>query len=239
MIVKIADLDIKIAPRYFNGALFFQDYIVSKCDNMYDIEIIITEADMKEEKCIAEPSNKANVAMLEKIAIFRKICLEVMRYNAFFLHSSVVVVDDKAYAFAARSGTGKSTHTNLWLEHFQERSYIINGDKPIYRFVDDTLYVCGHPWAGKEGLHKNAIAPLAGLCFLKRGESNVISRIDKSDVLEYIFNQVLLPQNETLMIYLLEMVDRLINEVPCYVLECNISEEAVEIAYNGMRKYEE
>ena len=40
---------------------------------------------------------------------------ELIKYNGILLHSSCVVVDDKAYAFSADSGTGKSTHTELWL----------------------------------------------------------------------------------------------------------------------------
>lgn len=237
MIIKIANLLIKVSPRFFNGEVFFRDYIVGEsCE--YDIDIVITEEDMEVEKGFATPGNLSNLGLLEKIAIFRKICLKVLEHDAFFLHSSVVVVDDKAYAFAAKSGTGKSTHTNLWLEHFQDRSYIINGDKPIYRFLDETLYVCGHPWGGKEGLHRNAMAPLAGLCFLSRGEENSMRKLDNEEVLEHIFRQILLPQDESLMVYLLDMVDQLISEIPCYLLKCNVSMEAVEIAYNGMKKNE-
>lgn len=115
MIIKIANLSFKISPRFFDGEVFFQDYIVGE-SCVYDIDIVITEEDMEVERGFAEPGNLSNLGLLEKIAIFRKICLKVLEHDAFFLHSSVVVVDDKAYAFAAKSGTGKSTHTNLWLD---------------------------------------------------------------------------------------------------------------------------
>ena len=65
------------------------------------------------------------------------------------LHSSAVVVDGYAYLFSADSGTGKSTHTGLWKQHFGDRAYIINDDKPAIRKVDGEWYVFGTPWSGK------------------------------------------------------------------------------------------
>lgn len=52
-------------------------------------------------------------------------------YGGFFLHASAVALDGAAYLFSADSGTGKSTHTGLWMDCFgQERAQIINDDKP-------------------------------------------------------------------------------------------------------------
>ena len=50
------------------------------------------------------------------------------------------MVDDYAYVFSADSGTGKSTHTQLWLEHFGDRAYILNDDKPAIRLIDGKVY---------------------------------------------------------------------------------------------------
>lgn len=234
MHIRIAGLNIEITSINVNIACLLKEYIIEDDFGDCDFNIIITKEDIEQERKMGVNADFANIQMLEYTAIFRKICLKVLEYHAFFLHSSVVVVDDKAYAFAAKAGTGKSTHTNLWVQHFGDRSYIINGDKPIYRFIGKQLYVCGHPWAGKEGLHRNKIVPLAGLCFLTRGKNNLICKMEKDKVIEHVFQQVLLPQDETLMIYLLEMMNRFILEVPCYLLECNMSKEAVEVAYNEM-----
>ena len=51
---------------------------------------------------------------------------QLIKYNGFLLHSSCIVVDNVAYAFSADSGTGKSTHTELWLKHFGNRAYMLN-----------------------------------------------------------------------------------------------------------------
>ena len=54
---------------------------------------------------------------------------ELLRHNGMMLHSSCVEKDGFAYLFSARSGTGKSTHTHLWLKNL-EGTRIINDDKP-------------------------------------------------------------------------------------------------------------
>ena len=39
---------------------------------------------------------------------------EVLAFDGYYLHSSSVILDGKAYLFTATSGTGKSTHTEKW-----------------------------------------------------------------------------------------------------------------------------
>ena len=67
---------------------------------------------------------------------------DLIKFNGILLHSSCVVVDGVAYAFSADSGTGKSTHTQLWLKHFGDRAYILNDDKPAIREIDGKIYAC-------------------------------------------------------------------------------------------------
>ena len=55
----------------------------------------------------------------EGLCLYRKICHQLSRYDAFLMHASAVAVDGEAYVFAAPSGTGKTTHTRLWLEQFR------------------------------------------------------------------------------------------------------------------------
>ena len=93
---------------------------------------------------------------------------DLIKYDGILLHSSCVVVDGIAYTFSADSGTGKSTHTQLWLKKFGDRAYILNDDKPAIRLIGDTVYACGTPWSGKYDYSTPAVVPLAGICFLER-----------------------------------------------------------------------
>ena len=59
------------------------------------------------------------------------------------LHAVVVSYGGKGYMFIAPSGTGKSTHARLWLEHI-EGTELVNDDFPVVR--DEMVY--GSPWGG-------------------------------------------------------------------------------------------
>ena len=80
---------------------------------------------------------------------YRFYC-ELIHHSGFFLHASAVSLDNRAYLFSADSGTGKSTHTGLWLEYFGKgRAFLINDDKPALRKGDSGYLACGTPFSGK------------------------------------------------------------------------------------------
>ena len=167
--------------------------------------------------------------------MYRKICEHLPeRFGAFLMHCAVIEYEGEGYAFAAQSGTGKSTHIALWQKRFGEGVRIINGDKPIMRFLGDRLYAYGTPWCGKEGYSSNASVPIKGICFVERATENSIRKISASEALTRIFHQILTPDTVEGIDALFPLIDRTLCEIPCYVLGCNISEEAAEVAYNGM-----
>ena len=113
---------------------------------------------------------------------------------------------------------------------------MINGDKPIFRFVDGKLIGYGTPWCGKENLRENDSVPLEAICFLTRAEKNSIKRITAKEAVSFILTQILRPEDMESFDALLGLLDLTLKEIPCYVLGCNISEEAAEVSYNGMKK---
>lgn len=50
------------------------------------------------------------------------------------IHASTILNNGYGYAFIAKSGTGKSTHTQLWIKHIPG-SELMNDDNPIVRVV--------------------------------------------------------------------------------------------------------
>ena len=57
-------------------------------------------------------------------------------HRTFLIHASVVAVQGKGYAFLGKSGTGKSTHSSLWLRHIGETE-LLNDDNPAVGIGDD------------------------------------------------------------------------------------------------------
>ena len=162
-------------------------------------------------------------------------CEKLLEFDGFMLHASAVSYKDGAYLFSAPSGTGKSTHTALWRKVFgEDEVYIINDDKPIIRITDGEPIVYGTPWSGKTDQNRNVGVKLKGICFLERSEDNWIKRLETADALYGILNQTLRPWEGDKMGKLLELLDKLLTQTAVYRMGCNISEDAVYTAYNGM-----
>lgn len=159
---------------------------------------------------------------------------ELIRFGGMMLHSSAVVVDSKAYLFSAPSGTGKSTHTSLWLEHFGDRAYILNDDKPAIRVVDGKILVYGTPFSGKNDISENVGVPLKAIAFLSRGTENKIEKMAESRAIFSLLNQSIRPQEQELVGELMKTLEDIISKVSVYDFSCNISDEAVVTAYNAM-----
>lgn len=228
--IKIAGLTVGVENRYRHVEHLCRDYI---CHGEPSFCVRVTDDEIRAE--MAAASSEVTPDYAESICIYRAICRALPEHGAFLLHASVVECDGVSYAFSASSGTGKSTHTALWLRHFGERARIINGDKPILRFDGDRVLVCGTPWCGKEGYNVNAESPLRALCFLERGEKNGVAPIDSGEAVMRIFPQILLPTDEAAVDRLFALLDRMLRQIPCYLLRCTVSDEAVRVAYNGMK----
>jgi hypothetical protein len=160
----------------------------------------------------------------------------LLNFNGMLLHSSCVVVDGVAYAFSADSGTGKSTHANLWLKYFGSRAYMLNDDKPAIRKIDGEIYACGTPWSGKYDYSKPDNVRLGAICFIERSETNWIKKADTNKAVFNIFSQTVrkLPLNG--MNLLFDVIEDIFSSVDLYELGCNISKEAVEISSSAMLK---
>ena len=86
---------------------------------------------------------------LEELAVYRKIAERMPVYDTFLFHGSAVAVDGWGYLFAAKSGTGKSTHARLWQQLLGDRLIYVNDDKPLIRITRQGALVCGTPYDGK------------------------------------------------------------------------------------------
>lgn len=171
---------------------------------------------------------------LESTAVYRKIAEKLPEYDAFVFHGSAVAVGDRAYLFTAKSGTGKTTHTRLWLKNI-EGSFVVNGDKPVLRIIDDKPFVCGTPWMGKEGYGCNKTVPLSAVCFLSRSEDNRIEKTEFSKVFTRLISQAYRPQNGELVAKTVRLLEKIGQAVPVYELFCNTQDEAATVAFGELK----
>lgn len=228
--IRIADLNVEIHNHYAFCEKFCRAYFADF--TKADITVSVTHEELERER--EQSPLPTNYGYLESVCVYRKIAMQLPRFDAMVFHASVVECDGEAFAFAAHSGTGKSTHANLWLKVFGKRARIINGDKPILRLVDGKWYAYGTPWCGKESLGINASSPLKAICFIERDKTNHIRAIDGGEMVGRLFSQVLMPENVELADKHLSLLDMLVTSTSTYLLHCNMLPEAAIVAHRGM-----
>ena len=227
MIYEIADLRIDIKNRLQYTERFCKDYLSENQTDGADLSVAVTDEAFYEEK---KQSPDFSDGYIENICLYREICLRMPSFDRFLLHACVLEYDGNAYAFLGRSGTGKSTHTGLWLEYLNGAE-ILNGDKPILGYEKGEIFAYGTPWMGKEGRGKKGRAPLKALVFLEQAKTNEIKKLSVSEASMRIFQQVLFPSDEKNAAKSLELLDKLVTSVPAYLLKCDISENAVKTSF--------
>lgn len=224
---KIADLTVKMNTFGRTADLAFP-YRIEPCSQV-DITIDPGYQILK----AFQPD--ADDELCEYLASGRVFYRNLIAFDGMMLHASAIAIDGKAYLFSADSGTGKSTHVGLWRQVFgDERVRIINDDKPALRLENGTWYVYGTPWSGKYGLNLNLRYPLAGICFLERGQTNKIQPYTKSDIVFRFLKQTYRSKKVDIQEKTLSHIGSLLEKVPVWQLECNMEQEAAMLAYRAM-----
>lgn len=229
LIVNFADIKIKIHTSFDYMFKLCKDYIIDT--NEYDFEVYPCEG--YQHKMDDNPLFSEEYC--ESVSLYEEIGKQLPFYNAFIMHGATITYQDKGLMFTAQSGTGKSTHIKLWKKHFGKDVDIVNGDKPIVRVFNDGIKVYGTPYSGKECWHKNRSANLDSICIVQRGTTNKICKITSEEAILPLYQQIFIPKdNEIVAGKILDLFNHLLISTPIYVLQCDISEEAVQVAYEGM-----
>lgn len=161
---------------------------------------------------------------------------QLLDFDGLMLHASAAVMDNRAYLFSAPCGTGKSTHTRLWRKVFgEDKVTILNDDKPALRLENGVWYAYGTPWSGKTDQNANLRVPLAGVCFLSRGEKNTIAPFTGAKAVFSLLEQTVRPKGAELRSQLLNLLDRLLRDVPVWQMACNMEPDAPLVSYGAMK----
>lgn len=229
---KIADLIVEFDAKFDVLKKRSTKYLCSE-NQKEDFKIFVSNEIIEKEK---RDDKTLTSELAEYMIMGTTFYKTLLNYNGCLLHASAVVIDNEAYLFSADCGTGKSTHTSLWLKYLNEKSpYILNDDKPAIRIMEDGIYAYGTPFSGKHDISKNAKAKLKGICFIEQSSQNSIKRIEPKEAITLFFEQTLRKLTKEQMLKLLDVMDILLKEIPIYKLYCDMSKEAVTLSYKTMR----
>ena len=136
------------------------------------------------------------------------------------MHASVTVFKERGYLFLGYSGTGKSTHSSLWIRHIPGCE-LLNDDNPAVRIVGNKVYVYGTPWSGKTPCYRNLSFEAGAFVRLKQYPENIIER----DNVVKSFASIL--SSCSTMIWdkpsydaICDNVTAIVSHVPAYFLRC-------------------
>jgi hypothetical protein len=153
------------------------------------------------------------------------------------MHSSVTMKDGKGYLFLGKSGTGKSTHSQLWINNIEGCS-LLNDDNPVIRVLETgEVRVYGSPWSGKTPCYRNLDVPVGAIVSLQQAKTNKIRRQSLPEAYASVYVSF------SGYRFIKEMADGLhitnamvVSKVPCYLLNCLPDADAAFLCYQTVTK---
>ncbi len=225
--VNFAELNIEINCKFNYTYNLCKDYFT---DEKAQFSVAPSDEDIDKEIDISPFRPRRDYA--ESICVYRQISEKMPIYNRIIFHGAVISYKNNGYIFTAPSGTGKTTHISLWTKYI-DGVEIVNGDKPLLR-IENGVTAYATPYAGKEGYENHSSVDVKGIILIKRAENNRIRRVKSGEILTQLMAQLYLPEDAEATIKTLDLLDSLVKQVPLYVLECNISEEAVKTSFEEL-----
>ena len=145
------------------------------------------------------------------------------------LHAVVVSYGGKGYMFIAPSGTGKSTHARLWLEHI-EGTELVNDDFPVVR--GNMVY--GSPWGWRTPCYRNVSYPIGGMVRLSQASFNKIRRLSSIEAYMNLFVSSADKRyfGSRIADKMHQLEERLASTIPMWHLECLPDEAAARLCHD-------
>ncbi|MBQ8307420.1 MAG: hypothetical protein IJX56_01305 [Alistipes sp.] len=182
--------------------------------------------------------DQADLPSLLRFGLWTMFGLAITPRHAIAIHSSTITCAEGAALFLGESGTGKSTHTGLWLEYIPGAQRL-NDDSPIIRMREGVATVYGSPWSGKSPCYKQERWPILGLVRLSQAPHNRMRRLG---VIQAI--GALLPScppsfafDGELQDAICETLSEIINHAPVYHLECLPDAAAAQLSHQTLKAY--
>ena len=176
-------------------------------------------------------------AMMLRFALWMALSMMSASSKMLLVHSSTIVHQGKAVLFLGESGTGKSTHTRLWLKYIPD-SHLLNDDCPVLAVENGEAVVYGSPWSGKTHCYHQLRFPLAAAVRLSQAPYNKIHKLSVVESFSSLHPSCppALAQDERYQDYMLDMLSDVLSTVPVFHLECLPDEAAAWTSHDAIFK---
>jgi hypothetical protein len=146
--------------------------------------------------------------------------------KGFFLHSSGLIKDDRAFLFVGPDGSGKTTISKLISEGFiaSDDSLIVRRSKGFF-----TLYTT--PWGSRESI--NASAPISKIFFLRKAQTLTTKEMTPAEAArEFLANTFFNTLDHQICRTTLETIALLSKEISCHKLYFSREERELNRIFN-------
>ena len=153
--------------------------------------------------------------------------------HTLLMHASVIERQGYAYLFLGHSGTGKSTHSRMWMQAFDD-ARLLNDDNPVVR--DGVVY--GSPWSGKTPCYINRDVPVRAIIQLKQAPENRMMPLSLPQAYAYMLSSASgMKIDSNMMDSLYDTISTVIQTVPVSQLLCLPDTDAAHVCYNHFHTF--
>lgn len=162
------------------------------------------------------------------------LCARFAALDTLLLHGSFVIWQGRGLVFTGPSGVGKTTQARLWNRY--AGADLVNGDKVLLRIPDRApVTAFGLPWTGSSPYGLNRKAALHAVVLLRQGQENRLRRLDAAESLPQLLPQAFLPHwDAEAVAAALDTLNRIIEQVPVWSLQCRPDAGAVAVLCEGL-----
>jgi len=180
-------------------------------------------------------ASRAATPMMLRFGIWIALGMMGLASKMLLIHSSTIVHQNRAVLFLGESGTGKSTHTRLWLKNIPD-AHLLNDDSPILAIEDGQPVVYGSPWSGKTHCYHPYRFPLAAAVRLSQAPHNRIRRLSVIEAVGALQPSCppALAQDEHFADGIMDILSDTIMRVPVFHLECLPDADAAHTSHDAI-----
>lgn len=155
-------------------------------------------------------------------------------HDTIMIHASVVNHQGRGVAFLGKSGTGKSTHSRLWLQHIPG-SVLLNDDNPAVRITAEGVSIYGTPWSGKTPCYKNEKLPLHAFVRLQQAPLNEFEwQTGLKGFIAVLPSCTSIRWNKDLFASMNTILEKIIAQVPVGYLKCLPDAAAAALCHSAL-----
>ncbi|NDV78076.1 hypothetical protein [Dysgonomonas sp. 511] len=231
--------------------LYQEDTLMANCqflvsENRYlvrlreaDDKIWLTEICSKGDSFIASSNiDHTTHPYLSGFSIWVAFGIAALWQQTVAVHASVIMHQNKSILFLGESGTGKSTHSKLWLKNI-DNTELLNDDSPFVSIgKDGNLYSWGSPWSGKTPCYKNKQIPTTAFVRIRQAPFNAIKRLSTIEAIGALLPSLppIFASDPTLSNLMHKSLSLILKQVPVYMLDCLPDADAAHLVHNTLKK---